>query len=229
MAPKRPIDSAVEEVRKALDPIMQRFGPEYWRGQDALKTFPTEFFDTIGEAGYFGTFIPEAYGGVDAGARIASVLVEEINRAAVGKDPHLSLTRRNANLYVPTQNSNAVYVLDRFTLAQVDVLAVPGAHGAGMTFNGKYFYTTNLPGGGTEALFTIDTQTNSVIGDAVDSKYPVPHNIALTQSPGKLYLTHSGGTSDKVTFYDVSYTEPIPAYAGEVTVGLNPFGLAYVP
>ena len=74
-------DSAAEEVRKALDPIMQRFGPEYWRGQDALKTFPTEFFDTIGEAGYFGTFIPEAYGGVDAGARIASVLVEEINRA----------------------------------------------------------------------------------------------------------------------------------------------------
>ena len=71
--------------------------------------------------------------------------------------------------------------------------------------------------------------TNSVIGDAVDSKYPVPHNIALTQSPGKLYLTHSGGTSDKVTFYDVSYSEPIPVFAGEVTVGLNPFGLAYVP
>lgn len=154
---------------------------------------------------------------------------EEINRAAVGQDPHLSLTRSNAYLYVPTQNSNAVYVLDRFTLAQVDVLAVPGAHGAGMTFNGKHFYTTNLSGGGTDALYTIDTQTNSVIGDAVDSKYPVPHNIALTQSPGKLFLTHSGGTSNKVTFYDVSYQDPIPEPAGEVTVGLNPFGLAYVP
>lgn len=152
----------------------------------------------------------------------------ETNRAAVGQDPHLSLTRSNANLYVPTQNSNAVYVLDRFTLAQVDVLSVPGAHGAGMTFNGRYFYTTNLPGGGTDALFTIDTQTNSVI-DTVDSPYPVPHNIALTQSPGKLYLTHSGGTSNKVTFYDVSYQDPIPVPAGEVTVGLNPFGLAYVP
>lgn len=154
---------------------------------------------------------------------------EETARAEVGKDPHLSLTRRNAYLYVPTQNSNAVFVLDRFTLAQVDVLNIPGAHGAGMTFNGKYFYTTNLPGGGTDALFTIDTHTNSVIGSAVASPYPVPHNIALTQSPGKLYLTHSGSTSDKVTFYDVSYTEPIPAYVGDVTVGLNPFGLAYVP
>jgi acyl-CoA dehydrogenase len=81
MAPKRPTDSAPEEVRAALAPAMQRFGPDYWREQDANKTFPAEFFETIGEAGYFGTFIPEAYGGVDAGARVASVLVEEINRA----------------------------------------------------------------------------------------------------------------------------------------------------
>jgi acyl-CoA dehydrogenase len=81
MAPKRPADSATEEVRKALGPIMQRFGPDYWREQDAEKTFPTEFFETIGAAGYFGTFIPEAYGGVEAGARVASTLVEEINRA----------------------------------------------------------------------------------------------------------------------------------------------------
>jgi acyl-CoA dehydrogenase len=81
MAPKRPLDSAADEVRAALGPALQRFGPDYWREQDAAKTFPTEFFDTIGEAGYFGTFIPEAYGGLDAGARVASVLVEEINRA----------------------------------------------------------------------------------------------------------------------------------------------------
>ena len=60
---------------------MQRFGPDYWRDQDAERTFPTEFFETIGAAGYFGTFIPEAYGGADAGARVASVLVEQINRA----------------------------------------------------------------------------------------------------------------------------------------------------
>jgi len=81
MAPKRPVDSAAEEVRAALRPTLQRFGPDYWREQDTSKTFPTAFFDTIGEAGYFGAFIPEAYGGADAGPRVASVLVEEINRA----------------------------------------------------------------------------------------------------------------------------------------------------
>ncbi|NNE17907.1 MAG: acyl-CoA/acyl-ACP dehydrogenase [Myxococcales bacterium] len=81
MAPKQTSDSASNEVRAALVSALQRFGPDYWREQDAAKTFPTAFFETIGEAGYFGTFIPEAYGGLDAGARVASVLVEEINRA----------------------------------------------------------------------------------------------------------------------------------------------------
>ncbi|MBW2225637.1 MAG: acyl-CoA dehydrogenase family protein [Deltaproteobacteria bacterium] len=83
MAPQRPSDSAAEEVRvrAALGPALQRFGADYWREQDAAKAFPAEFFDTIGEAGYFGTFIPQAYGGLDAGARVAAVLVEEINRA----------------------------------------------------------------------------------------------------------------------------------------------------
>lgn len=81
MAPKRPLDSSADEVRAALRPALQRFGPDYWREQDAAKTFPTEFFDTMGKAGYFGTFIPETHGGADAGPRVASVLVEEINRA----------------------------------------------------------------------------------------------------------------------------------------------------
>ncbi len=57
----------------------------------------------------------------------------------------------------------------------------------------------------------------------------MPHNIALTSGGGKLYLTHSGGTSDKVTIYTASLEEPLPVFAGEVTVGLNPFGTAFVP
>lgn len=154
---------------------------------------------------------------------------EETGRAAVGKDPHLSLTVRSKYLYVPTQGSSAVYILNRFNLELVTTLDIPGSHGAGMAFNGKYFYTTNLSGGGTEALFTINTRSNAVVGDPVDSPYPVPHNIALTRVPDKLFLTHSGGVSDKVTFYNVSNRNPNPVFAGEVTVGLNPFGLSFVP
>ena len=51
---------------------------------------------------------------------------------------------------------------------------------------------------------------------------------ALTPSGRKLYITHSGA-NDKVTIYQRSHGQPVPAYVGEVTVGDNPFGLAYVP
>lgn len=153
----------------------------------------------------------------------------EVGRAEVGKDPHVSLTFRNWNLYVPCQNSNVVVVLDRRDLSPVATVAVPGAHGAGMTRTGRFFYTTNLPGGGTDGLFAIDTRTNTIVGEPVDTPFAVPHNIALTTNSLRLFLTHSGATSDKVTFYAISGADPAPQLLGEVTVGLNPFGIAYVP
>jgi DNA-binding beta-propeller fold protein YncE len=151
----------------------------------------------------------------------------EVNRAQVGLDPHVSLTQRNRLIYVPAQNSNTVTVLDRNDLALVAEITVPGAHGATMSPNGKVFYTTNLPGGGSDGLFAIDTKTNTVIGTA-DTPFPVPHNL-VTSKNDKLFLTHSGATSDKVTIYDITTANPVPVLRAEVTVGLNPFGIAYVP
>jgi len=81
MAPSSANDPALDEIRAAVRKVMQRFDLEYWRKVDAERAFPREFFETMAETGYFGTFIPEEYGGVDAGPRIASVLVEEVNRA----------------------------------------------------------------------------------------------------------------------------------------------------
>ena len=152
----------------------------------------------------------------------------ELNRAAVGQDPHLSLTQRNQYLYVPAQNSNVVTVLDRETLEFVTDIVVPGAHGAGMRRDGRFFYTTNLPGGGPDGLVAIDTATNQVIG-ATNTTFPIPHNIAITPQGEKLYVTHSGGTADKVTVYAASNDAPVPMPLGDITVGLNPFGLAFVP
>ena len=121
-------------------------------------------------------------------------------------------------------------ILKKSDLSFDKALSVPGAHGAGMTRNGLFFYATNLPGGGTDALYTVSTLTNTVIGDPVDAPYLTPHNIALTGNGRKQYLTHSGSTSDKVTVYTIkSVFNPIPVYLGEVTVGANPFGLAFVP
>jgi DNA-binding beta-propeller fold protein YncE len=154
----------------------------------------------------------------------------ETNRAQVGKDPHLSLNWWNDSLYVPCQGNNEVQILNKGDLSFDKALSVPGAHGAGMTRHGLFFYTTNLPGGGTDALYTVFTFSNKLVGKPVDAPYPTPHNITLTGNSRKLYLTHSGATSDKVTVYKIkSFFNPIPVYSGEVTVGMNPFGLAFVP
>jgi DNA-binding beta-propeller fold protein YncE len=152
---------------------------------------------------------------------------EELGRAPVGQDPHLSLTWRNDLLYVPCQNTNDVHILNRWSLETIKVLAIPGAHGAGMALNGRHFYTTNLTGGGEQAVWTIDTRTNEVVGDPADAPYAVPHNIALTPNGRKLYVTHSGA-NDKVTVYRAR-GQGVPVYVDEVTTGTNPFGLAWVP
>jgi YVTN family beta-propeller protein len=151
----------------------------------------------------------------------------EMNRAAVGKDPHVSLGR-HTYLYVPCQNSDQVLVFHPESLELMDEIMVPGAHGASMARNGKRFYTTNLPGGGTGALYTIKTRSNEVVGSPVDTPYAVPHNLALTPNGKMMYVTHSGGTSDKVTAYRLVGRDKTPQYVGEIVVGLNPFGIGYV-
>jgi YVTN family beta-propeller protein len=154
---------------------------------------------------------------------------QEVARAAVGKDPHVILTKKNDKLYVASQNSNTVQVLKRHGLAQVASIPVPGAHGVWIPRSGRTLYVTNLPNGGTDGLFTIDLETNAFIGEPIDTAFPTPHNLVATKDGRKLYLTHSGATADKVTVYAISKKEPVPVSVGEITVGLNPFGLAFVP
>lgn len=170
--------------------------------------------------------------GPDVVVQYSTKTFQEVNRAEVGEDPHLSLARQNHFLYVPCQNTNNVFVLDRDTLAPiVPPLPVPGAHGAGMAQNGKTFYTTNFPGGGIDGLVAIDTDTNTELGsiDTGNPPIPIPHNIALTPNGKKLYVTHSGATANQVTIYTTTRNDAVPVFIGAVTVGRNPFGLAYVP
>jgi DNA-binding beta-propeller fold protein YncE len=170
--------------------------------------------------------------GPDVVVQYSTATFEEVNRTEVGEDPHLSLAAQNHVLYVPCQNTNNVFVLDRDTLLPiVDPLDVPGAHGAGMTSNGQTFYTTNISGGGVDGLFAIDTGTNTILGawDTGNPVIPAPHNIVLTPNGRKLYVTHSGAAANQVSVYKVSKWDAVPTFIRTVTVGLNPFGLTYVP
>ena len=81
MRPMSISDSDAEEVRRALRTTLSRFGPDYWRALDEKRAFPDELFAVIGDAGYFGTLVPERWEGADGGPVVASIVVEEINRA----------------------------------------------------------------------------------------------------------------------------------------------------
>lgn len=149
----------------------------------------------------------------------------EIGRAAVGKDAHLSLQFFDDNLFVPCQNSNAVFVINRFSMDIVNTIDVPAAHGAGMPVFGGRFYTTNIVGGGTDGIFVIDINSQEVLGSA-DVPFPIPHNLSVNLNGSKIYLTHSGGTADKVSVYKTSRHSGVPEFVTDITVGLNPFGLS---
>jgi YVTN family beta-propeller protein len=154
---------------------------------------------------------------------------QEVARAGVGKDPHAILTQKNDHLYVASQNGNAVHVLKRRDLAQITSIPVPGAHGVWIPRSGQTLYVTNLPNGGSDGLVTIDLKTHTIVDEPVDTAFPTPHNLVATKDGLKLYLTHSGATADKVTVYAISKRNPVPVALAEVTIGLNPFGLAFVP
>lgn len=151
----------------------------------------------------------------------------ELARQPVGKDPHVAIGV-NTDLYVPCQESDQVLVFDPADLALITEITVPGAHGAAMSGNGRQFYTTNLPGGGMGGIYTIGTRRNDIAGQPVDTPHPIPHNLVATPSGQKLFVTHSGGTADKVSVYRLVGKYRTPELMGDVTVGLNPFGIGYV-
>ncbi len=176
----------------------------------------------------------------------------EIARFPTGKDPHVGLLNDGKLLFVPTQNASKVYVLDPNKqeennpklIKSLETIDVPGAHGAAWTPNGQYFYTSNLPGaafpddGKNYALWTIDTKTKQVVSKSLFPDAPklkAAHNITINGNGTKLYLTHSGhedgDSTGDVSIYDISGANGLPVLEtrGIISVGINPFGITYVP
>ncbi len=166
----------------------------------------------------------------------------EVARYATGKDPHVGLLNNGKRLFVPTQNASKVYVLDPAKkLAELKVIDIPGAHGAGWTPDNQFFYVSNLPGvadatGNKDALWAINAETLEIAGSAPFPDAPnlkAAHNITINGDGSKLYLTHSGhedgDSTGDVSIYEIKATHPMPMLQKIISVGINPFGIAYVP
>ncbi len=70
----------VDTARK----IGEAFGPDYWRAKDAAKSFPSECWQAICDAGLAGAMLPEEYGGGGLGLVETALIVEELCAAGGG-------------------------------------------------------------------------------------------------------------------------------------------------
>ncbi|MGV6806469.1 MAG: acyl-CoA dehydrogenase family protein [bacterium] len=70
----------IETARK----VGEEFGLDYWREKDANKTYPSECWQAICDAGLAGAILPEAYGGAGVGMVDLSLIIEELCAAGAG-------------------------------------------------------------------------------------------------------------------------------------------------
>ena len=71
----------IQEIRKSLIRLCERFPNEYWRELDKNTGYPDEFIKVLTEEGFLSVLIPEQYGGAGMGVAVAGVILEEISRS----------------------------------------------------------------------------------------------------------------------------------------------------
>ena len=67
-----------EAIRDAVGSICDRFPESYWLARDADGVFPHAFYDAMGEAGWLGLAVPEAYGGAGLGVTEAAIMMRTV-------------------------------------------------------------------------------------------------------------------------------------------------------
>lgn len=68
-------------IRETAREIAGDYDRSYWREHGANNTFPQEYWNDLADAGFLGTFVPEAYGGEGLGVQEMLVANEELTRA----------------------------------------------------------------------------------------------------------------------------------------------------
>jgi acyl-CoA dehydrogenase len=70
-------------IQEARD-LAGRFSLDYWRERDRTETYPDEFVEACINAGWYGTTIPEEYGGRGLGVTEAGLILHEICASGAG-------------------------------------------------------------------------------------------------------------------------------------------------
>ena len=146
----------------------------------------------------------------------------KIGEANVGKDPHLYALPSTDKLYVPCQISNQFYTLNANDLSLISNNPLVGAHGIFPSPDQSTLFITNYTG---NQLYSINTASSVMNGIAVNTLSTIPHNIVVNEAGNKMFVTHSGSSSNTVSTYTIIGNIISPETT--ITTSTNPFGLAY--
>ena len=67
------------EIRFAVQKLCEKFLNSYWRTLDEEGSYPSDFVNELGHAGFLHAMIPTQYGGSGQSLQIMSAILEEIN------------------------------------------------------------------------------------------------------------------------------------------------------
>jgi len=67
-----------QAIREAVQDTCRRFPESYWRERDDDGVFPHDFYRAMGEAGWLGIAVPEAYAGSGLGVAEAAVMMQTV-------------------------------------------------------------------------------------------------------------------------------------------------------
>ena len=71
--------------------LAHEYGPEYWLRKDQARAYPSEFLSKVGELGFFGLHLPEAFGGMSAGMTEQVLAMQALCAGGGGAGPALGL------------------------------------------------------------------------------------------------------------------------------------------
>jgi acyl-CoA dehydrogenase len=73
-----------EQIRDAIEKLCVPFDDDYWLRKDEEGGFPEDFHRALGDAGWLGIAMPEAYGGAGLGITEAALMMQTIAATGAG-------------------------------------------------------------------------------------------------------------------------------------------------
>lgn len=152
---------------------------------------------------------------------------ELVRVITTGPDPHVAI-RDNTSLFIADQT--AVTKVSATNISVIEAQTLGPAHGMFISFDSTYLYTTNIGGGGIDAIAVWNVETGQKLAcPSIDTEFPVPHNPTVTEDD-VLVVTHSGPTATFNSVFEIEYDGCLnPHSRASFETDINPFGIITIP